>query len=159
MGKPFILYKFRTMKNVYDNRRNFIPDKDRLTTFGSCLRKPSFDELPELFNILKGEMSLVEPRPLLMRYLERYTPKQMLRHEVKPGMTGWAQVNGRNVISWQKRFELDVRSVNHLTFRLDVRIVWLTLIKVIRRESINAGKDLTMPLFMVTMKRREKLMN
>ena len=136
------------MKNEYDSERNLVPDKDRLMPFGKFLRKTSLDELPELFNVLKGEMSFVGPRPLLMRYLERYTPEQMRRHEALPGLTGWAQVNGRNALTWEQKFALDVWYVEHRSFQLDVKIMFLTIWKIIAREGINQPGNATMPEFM-----------
>jgi len=147
MGKPFILYKFRTMKDMYDRRGNLLPDEDRLTSFGKFLRKTSLDELPELFNVLKGEMSFVGPRPLLMRYLERYTPEQIRRHDVLPGITGWAQVNGRNAITWEQKFVLDVWYVDHRSIWLDLKIYALTLWKILKREGINQPGHSTMEEF------------
>jgi lipopolysaccharide/colanic/teichoic acid biosynthesis glycosyltransferase len=135
--QPFTNYKFRTMADLRDSEGALLPDEARLVPFGRLLRSSSLDELPELFNVLKGEMSLVGPRPLLMRYLERYTPEQARRHEVLPGMTGWAQVNGRNILSWEDRFRLDVWYVDHWCLRLDLRILLLTLVKVLKREGIS----------------------
>lgn len=146
-GKPFTLLKFRTMTDARDMAGNLLPDAQRLTKFGKFLRASSLDELPELWNVLKGEMSLVGPRPLLMRYLERYTPEQARRHEVRPGITGWAQVNGRNAISWEEKFALDSWYVDHLSFRLDMKILWLTVIKTIRREDISQQGQATMEEF------------
>ncbi len=145
--KPFYLYKFRTMREVKDKSGNMLDDAKRLTTFGKCLRSLSIDELPELINILKGEMSFVGPRPLLMEYLPFYTEEQRLRHSVLPGITGWAQVNGRNTLSWEKKFELDVWYVKHRSFFLDVKIILLTMIKVFKREGINAEGLATMSRF------------
>ena len=147
MGKPFTLYKFRTMKDSYDRRGNLLPDEDRLTTFGKFLRKTSFDELPELFNVLKGDMSFVGPRPLLMQYLERYTPEQMRRHDVLPGITGWAQVNGRNAITWEQKFALDVWYVDHRSTGIDLKIFALTIWKIFKREGINQPGQATMEEF------------
>jgi len=149
-GKPFTLLKFRTMTDARDADGNLLPDEQRLTSFGQFLRRTSLDELPELFNVLKGDMSLVGPRPLLMQYLERYTPEQMRRHEVKPGITGWAQVNGRNALSWEEKFALDVWYVDHLSLRLDLKIILLTVWKVLRREGISQDGFATMPEFMGT---------
>lgn len=146
-GKPFIMYKFRTMKNEHDVQGSPLPDEQRLTRLGRFLRATSLDELPELWNVLKGDMSLVGPRPLLMEYLDRYTPGQARRHEVRPGITGWAQVNGRNTISWADRFELDVWYVDNWSLWLDIKILWLTLLKTIKREGINAKGHATMPEF------------
>ena len=135
--KPFGIYKFRTMTNGRNNTGHLLTDELRLTNFGKFVRSTSLDELPELLNVLKDEMSLVGPRPLLMQYLERYTPEQMRRHEVKPGITGWAQINGRNAISWEEKFKLDVWYVDHQSFLLDLKIILLTFWKIIRREGIN----------------------
>ncbi|NLO88838.1 MAG: sugar transferase [Clostridia bacterium] len=146
-GRPFVLYKFRTMRDLRDDEGHLLPDELRLTRFGRFLRSTSLDELPELFNVLKGEMSLVGPRPLLMEYLERYTPEQARRHEVKPGITGWAQVNGRNAISWEEKFKLDVWYVDNWSIVLDFKILLLTFIKVLKRESISADGHATMPEF------------
>jgi len=146
-GKPFLLYKFRTMKDEYDVNGNLLPDEKRLTPFGQFLRSTSLDELPELWNVLKGEMSLVGPRPLLMEYLELYTPEQARRHEVKPGITGWAQINGRNALNWEDKFKLDVWYVDHWGIGLDFKILWLTLVKVVKREGISADGHATMPKF------------
>lgn len=146
-GKPFTLYKFRTMTDDRDNQGNLLPDADRLNSFGNFLRSTSLDELPELFNVLKGDMSLVGPRPLLMEYLPRYTPEQMRRHEVRPGITGWAQVNGRNALSWEEKFQMDVWYVDHCSFWLDLKILWLTFITLVKREGITAREHATMPKF------------
>jgi len=147
-GRPFTMYKFRTMRNGHDAEGKSLPDEKRITRFGRFLRSTSLDELPELFNVLKGDMSLVGPRPLLMQYLGRYTPEQARRHEVRPGITGWAQVNGRNAITWEEKFALDVWYVDHQTFRLDLKILLRTMAKVFSREGINAGGEATMPEFM-----------
>jgi sugar transferase EpsL len=146
-GLPFTIYKFRTMRDAYDVEGNLLPDSYRLTNWGAFLRSTSLDELPELFNVLRGDMSLVGPRPLRMRYLDRYTLEQARRHDVKPGITGWAQVNGRNALSWEERFEMDVWYVDHRSLRLDLRILWRTLIAVLRREGISAEGHVTMPEF------------
>jgi sugar transferase EpsL len=146
-GRPFIIYKFRTMTDARDAKGNLLPDGKRLTGLGKFLRATSLDELPELWNVLKGEMSLVGPRPLLMEYLERYTPFQARRHEVKPGVTGWAQVNGRNAVDWDERFRLDVWYVDHLSFSLDVRIIFLTLTQVVKRQGISQPGHATMEKF------------
>ncbi|NSW75757.1 MAG: sugar transferase [Candidatus Atribacteria bacterium] len=146
-GKPFLLYKFRTMLELYDNEGKPLPDEKRLTKLGKFLRRTSLDELPELWNILRGDMSFVGPRPLLMEYLPRYTPEQARRHEVKPGLTGWAQVNGRNAISWEEKFKLDVWYVDHWSLALDFRILWRTLFLVLKGEGINAEGHATMPEF------------
>lgn len=134
---PFQLYKFRTMNNACNNAGNLLPDEDRITKIGKFLRKTSLDELPELFNVLKGDMSLVGPRPLLMEYLPLYSKEQARRHEVRPGITGWAQVNGRNELSWEKKFEMDVWYVDNISFILDIKILWLTFWKVLKREGIS----------------------
>jgi lipopolysaccharide/colanic/teichoic acid biosynthesis glycosyltransferase len=146
-GKPFKMYKFRTMTDACDENGNLLPDAERLTAFGKWLRSTSLDELPELFNVLKGDMSLVGPRPLLMEYLPLYTPEQFRRHEVKPGITGWAQVNGRNALSWEEKFELDVWYVDNQSLWLDIRILLLTIKKVFIREGISANGEATMPRF------------
>jgi lipopolysaccharide/colanic/teichoic acid biosynthesis glycosyltransferase len=147
-GKPFKMLKFRTMTNARDAQGNLLPDAERITKFGQFLRSTSADELPELFNVLKGDMSLVGPRPLLMQYLDRYTPEQMRRHEVRPGITGWAQVNGRNNVPWEERFKMDVWYVDHHNLGLDLRILWLTLLKVIRRSDVSQDGHATMSEFM-----------
>jgi sugar transferase EpsL len=146
-GKPFILLKFRTMTNACDAEGNLLPDADRLTSFGLWLRKTSLDELPELFNVLKGEMSLVGPRPLLIEYLDRYTPEQARRHEVRPGITGWAQVNGRNATTWAQRFAYDLWYVDHYNLWLDLKILAMTVLTVLRHEGISAPAHHTMPVF------------
>jgi sugar transferase EpsL len=146
-GDPFIFYKFRTMTNEKDINGNLLPDKDRITKFGNFLRKTSLDELPSLFNVLKGDMSLVGPRPLLMQYLPLYDDEQIRRHEVRPGITGWAQINGRNNLSWPKKFELDVWYVDNQSFWLDIKILFITLYKVIKREGISAEGEATMKPF------------
>jgi sugar transferase EpsL len=146
-GQAFRMYKFRTMSNKRDEEGNRLPDEQRLTSLGKFLRKTSLDELPELFNVLKGDMSLVGPRPLLMQYLERYTPEQARRHEVKPGITGWAQVNGRNAISWEEKFALDVWYVDNCSLWLDIKILAITIWKVFRREGISAEGEATMAEF------------
>jgi len=144
-GKPFTLYKFRTMTGARDADGNLLPDADRLTPFGRFLRRTSLDELPELLNVLRGDMSLVGPRPLLMEYLDRYTPEQARRHEVRPGITGWAQINGRNALSWEEKFELDVWYVDNLSLWLDLKILVLTIWTVLRREGISQDGYATMP--------------
>lgn len=159
-GKPFFLQerpgkneskihiiKFKSMTDKRDAIGNLLPDAQRITRFGSFLRKTSLDELPQLFNILKGDMSLVGPRPLLSKYLPLYSTEQRRRHEIKPGITGWAQVNGRNSISWTEKFAYDVYYVDHISFALDVRILWLTFLKVIRREGINQSDGVPMKPF------------
>ena len=146
-GKPFKMVKLRTMTDARDQDGNLLPDTVRLTTFGRFLRSTSLDELPELWNVLKGEMSLVGPRPLLMEYLSRYTSEQARRHEARPGITGWAQINGRNAISWEEKFKLDVWYVDNQSFWLDLKILALTLKKVFVREGISATGEATMPKF------------
>jgi lipopolysaccharide/colanic/teichoic acid biosynthesis glycosyltransferase len=146
-GKPFLMVKFRTMTDVRDASGALLPDAQRLTPFGCFLRSSSLDELPELWNVLRGEMSLVGPRPLLMEYLPLYSPEQARRHEVRPGITGWAQVNGRNAISWADKFALDVWYVDHRSLWLDLRILWLTVRKVLVRDGISAPGEATMPKF------------
>jgi len=146
-GKPFQMIKFRTMTDQRDSKGELLSDDLRLTRFGRLLRALSIDELPELWNVLRGDMSLVGPRPLLMNYLPLYSPKQARRHEVRPGITGWAQVNGRNAISWEKKFELDVWYVDNRTFWLDIKILWMTVAKVLKREGISAEGDATMSKF------------
>ena len=146
-GKPFILYKFRTMTDDRDAQGNLLPDDQRFTGLGRLLRSISLDELPELFNILRGDMSLSGPRPLLMQYLDRYTSDQARRHEVKPGITGWAQVNGRNALTWEEKFKLDVWYVDHQSFWLDLRIILLTLWKILKREGISQPGHATMEEF------------
>ncbi|PKN90146.1 MAG: sugar transferase [Chloroflexi bacterium HGW-Chloroflexi-7] len=147
-GKLFKLYKLRSMRNAYDAQGKPLPDDQRLTKFGKFLRASSLDELPELINVLLGQMSLVGPRPLLVAYLERYSPEQARRHDVLPGITGWAQVNGRNAISWEEKFKLDVWYVDHQSFWLDIKILLLTVKKVFKRESINMPGSATAPEFM-----------
>jgi lipopolysaccharide/colanic/teichoic acid biosynthesis glycosyltransferase len=146
-GTPFEMIKFRTMLDATDQQGNLLPDSERLTRLGRFLRSTSIDELPELWNVLKGDMSLVGPRPLLMEYLALYSPEQSRRHEVRPGVTGWAQVNGRNAISWDEKFALDLWYVDNRSLWLDLRIIWMTLQKVFRREGISAAGDATMPKF------------
>ncbi|MBU0490775.1 MAG: sugar transferase [Chloroflexi bacterium] len=149
-GRPFVLYKFHTMTNARDARGNLLSNEERLTPLGRLLRSTSLDELPELVNVLKGEMSLVGPRPLLIEYLDRYTPGQARRHDVRPGITGWAQIHGRNAISWEHRFVLDVWYVDHQSLWLDISILWQTIGKVIARTDINAEGHVSMPKFMGT---------
>lgn len=146
-GKPFYLYKFRTMRDIRSADGTLLDDGERLTRFGRLLRSLSLDELPELINIIKGDMSLIGPRPLLMDYLPFYSSFQNQRHDIRPGITGWAQINGRNALSWEKKFELDVWYVHHCSFLLDCRIVLLTLLKIIKREGINASGQATMSRF------------
>lgn len=147
-GRIFTLYKFRTMRNQVDAHGNLLPDGQRISALGRFLRTFSLDELPELFNVLRGEMSLVGPRPLLIAYLERYSPEQARRHDVLPGITGWAQVNGRNALSWEDKFRLDVWYVDHWSLWLDVRILALTLWKVLKREGISQPGQATVEEFM-----------
>jgi lipopolysaccharide/colanic/teichoic acid biosynthesis glycosyltransferase len=151
-GKPFRIYKFRTMTNARAADGTLLPDAERLTPLGRFLRASSLDELPELFNVLRGEMSLVGPRPLLMQYLERYSPEQMRRHDVLPGITGWAQINGRNALTWEEKFALDVWYVDHRSFWLDIKILFLTVWKVIKREGISQPGHATAEEFMGTPK-------
>jgi len=154
-GKPFTLVKYRTMTDARDAEGRLLPDAQRLTRLGRFLRSSSLDELPELWNVLRGEMSLVGPRPLLMQYLERYTPEQARRHEVKPGMAGWAQVNGRNALTWEDRFRLDVYYVDHWSLAFDLRILGLTALKALKREGISEPGQATMSEFMGTMGRND----
>ena len=149
-GAPFELLKFRTMTNDSDAEGKLLPDDQRLTSLGEFLRKMSLDEFPGLINVIRGDMSLVGPRPLLMQYLDRYTPEQARRHEVKPGLTGWAQVNGRNAITWEEKFALDVWYVDNRSFWLDLKILAMTAWKVLKREGISAEGEATMPEFMGT---------
>ncbi len=149
-GKPFEMIKFRSMTDQRDVHGELLPDVDRLTPFGIFLRRTSLDELPELWNVLKGEMSFVGPRPLLMQYLDRYTPEQARRHAVRPGITGWAQINGRNAITWREKFALDVWYVDHCSFGLDLKILLQTVLKVLKRDGISADGEATMPIFMGT---------
>ena len=146
-GRPFILFKFRTMTNARDEKGKLLPDADRLSSTGRFLRRTSLDELPELFNVLKGDMSLVGPRPLLMEYLERYSRIQARRHEVRPGVTGWAQVNGRNAISWEDKFAYDVWYVDNRSLWLDIKIILLTLLQTVQRDGISQPGHATMPVF------------
>lgn len=146
-GKPFKMVKFRTMRDSVDAQGNALPDDQRLTPFGQFLRSASLDELPELWNVLKGDMSLVGPRPLLMEYLPLYSPEQARRHEAKPGVTGWAQINGRNAISWEDKFKLDVWYVDNQSLWLDIRILLLTVKKVVVRDGISADGEATMTRF------------
>ena len=146
-GRPFWLLKFRTMTDARDGAGNLLPDVARLTAFGRFLRAASLDELPELLNVLKGDMSLVGPRPLLMQYLGRYAPEQARRHEVRPGITGWAQVNGRNAISWEEKFRLDVWYVDNWSLWLDIKIIAMTIWKILKREGISHPGQATMAEF------------
>ncbi len=146
-GKIFRVIKFKTMTDERDAEGNLLPDAERLTKVGKFVRSTSLDELPQLINVLKGDMALIGPRPLLPQYLPLYSPEQARRHEVRPGITGWAQVNGRNAISWTKKFELDVWYVEHCSFLLDLKIVFLTVKKVFKREGISSGTSVTMEVF------------
>jgi sugar transferase EpsL len=146
-GAPFCLYKFRTMKNTQDNKGNPLPDELRMTATGRILRRLSLDELPQLLNVLKGDLSFVGPRPLLMEYLPRYSPEQARRHEVRPGVTGWAQINGRNAISWEEKFKLDVWYVDHQSLRLDLKIIFITFWKILKREGISQPGQATVEYF------------
>ena len=147
-GKIFTFYKFRTMTNDRDADGNLLSDEERLTAIGQFLRKTSLDELPQLLNVLKGDMSFVGPRPLMVEYLERYSPEQARRHDVMPGITGWAQINGRNTISWQEKFKLDVWYVNNWSLWLDLKILFLTVSKVVRKEGISQANHVTVEDFM-----------
>lgn len=146
-GKPFHIKKFRTMTDEKDSNGNLLPDEERLTTAGKIIRKLSLDELPQLFNVLKGEMSFVGPRPLLMEYLPLYNEKQARRHNVRPGITGWAQVNGRNAIEWEDKFKLDVWYVDNQSILLDLKIIWLTIFKVFKSEGVNKEGQATTEKF------------
>lgn len=146
-NRPFKMYKFRTMRDTKDSSGNLLSDNERLTKFGKILRSTSLDELPEFFNILRGEMSLIGPRPLLPEYLPLYSGEQIKRHNVLPGLTGWAQVNGRNSISWTEKFKLDVWYVENWSLKLDLKIFFLTIVKVIKREDINQESTVTMEAF------------
>jgi lipopolysaccharide/colanic/teichoic acid biosynthesis glycosyltransferase len=146
-GHPFFIIKFKTMRDAYDINGVLLPDEFRLTRVGSFIRSSSIDELLQLVNVIKGDMSLVGPRPLMMQYLSRYNTKQARRHEVKPGITGWAQVNGRNAISWEEKFRLDVDYVDRQSFILDIKILWMTFLNVIQRKGINADGHVTMEEF------------
>ncbi|MFQ3191366.1 MAG: lipopolysaccharide/colanic/teichoic acid biosynthesis glycosyltransferase [Paraglaciecola sp.] len=146
-GKPFEMVKFRTMLDAVDSNGQPLPDEERMTPFGSFLRSSSLDELPELWNVLKGDMSLVGPRPLLMEYLPLYSEEQYCRHEARPGVTGWAQINGRNAISWEDKFKLDVWYVDNRSFWLDIKIIFLTIKKVLVRDGISSDGEVTMSKF------------
>ena len=146
-AKPFQMTKFRTMREDFDQDGRILPDSERIPPFGNFLRNSSLDELPELWNVLKGDMSLVGPRPLLMEYLPLYSTEQARRHNVRPGITGWAQVNGRNAISWEEKFKYDIWYVDNQSFWLDMKIIWMTIKKVIAREGISADGEATMPRF------------
>ena len=145
--KIFGIYKFRTMTNDIDENGNLLPDEKRLIGIGKFIRSTSLDELPQLFNVLKGEMSFVGPRPLLIEYLDLYNDQQKRRHDVKPGITGWAQVNGRNAISWEQKFEYDVWYVDNQSFVLDIKILWMTFLKVVKRSDISSNTSATMEKF------------
>ncbi len=147
-NRPFHIYKFRTMKELRDPAGNYLPDECRMTGFGRFLRSSSLDELPELINVIKGEMSIVGPRPLLMQYLDRYSPYQIRRHEVYPGITGWTQINGRNALSWEEKLDMDVWYVEHWSFWLDIKIILITFWKVIKREGISQPGHVTAEEFM-----------
>jgi len=146
-GEIFEIYKFRTMTDEKDEDGNLLPDEQRLVGIGKFIRSTSLDELPQLFNVLKGDMSFVGPRPLLIEYLPLYNERQKKRHDVKPGITGWAQVNGRNAISWEQKFEYDVWYVEHQSFLLDMKILWMTFLKVLKRSGINSSTSATMEKF------------
>ncbi|KPH53702.1 undecaprenyl phosphate N,N'-diacetylbacillosamine 1-phosphate transferase [Helicobacter pullorum] len=146
-GKIFRIYKFRTMSDERDSKGDLLSDELRLKGFGKFIRKSSLDELPQLFNVLKGEMSFVGPRPLLVEYLKLYNQEQAKRHNVKPGITGWAQVNGRNAISWEEKFKLDMYYVEHISFMLDCKILYMTFFKVLKRKDINSNTNITMEKF------------
>lgn len=146
-GRPFKVCKFRTMTNAKGESGELLPDERRLSGFGKLIRKTSLDELPQLINVLKGDLSFVGPRPLLMEYLPLYNDEQMRRHDVKPGITGWAQVNGRNAIEWDEKFRLDVWYVDHQSLTLDLKILWLTALKVFKRDGVSAEGHATMPKF------------
>ncbi len=147
-GRPFTLYKFRTMLEKRDAQGRLLPDAERVTPFGHLVRSTSLDELPELWNVLRGDMSLVGPRPLLMQYLGRYTPEQARRHEMRPGITGWAQVNGRNALTWEQKFALDVWYIDHVSLWLDLKIIALTFWKIVKREDISQPGQATAEEFM-----------
>lgn len=146
-GRPFFIFKFRTMTNAVDTNGDLLSENDRITPVGRFLRRHSLDELPELFNVIRGDMSLVGPRPLLMRYLPRYTDRQARRHEVRPGITGLAQVHGRNAISWAEKFEFDIKYIEDVTFTGDIKILAITLVEVFRATGVNADEETTMPEF------------
>lgn len=146
-GRPFMIIKFKTMLDGFDDEGNLLPDEVRLTKVGKWVRSTSLDELLQLINVVKGDMSLVGPRPLLMQYLNRYSPEQARRHNVRPGMTGWAQVNGRNAISWEEKFRLDLEYVNRQSFWFDVTIIYMTVVKVLQRDGISHGHNATIEEF------------
>lgn len=145
--KPFRIIKLKSMNNRRDKNGDLLPDKDRITAVGRWVRKLSLDELPQLINVIRGDMSLIGPRPLLFKYIPLYSGEQNRRHDVRPGITGWAQVNGRNSISWSKKFEYDTYYVDHVSFLLDAKIFWLTIVKIIRREGINQSEQRPMEPF------------
>jgi len=155
-GRIFSIVKFKTMTDGKDAEGNLLPDADRLTPIGTFVRKTSLDEIPQLINVLKGDMSLIGPRPLLPEYLALYSPQQARRHEVRPGITGWAQVNGRNEVSWEDKFKMDVWYVDHLSFGLDLKIVLMTVKKVFTSEGISAEGHATMPTFVEYMESKQK---
>ncbi|MCE4963557.1 sugar transferase [Staphylococcus haemolyticus] len=146
-GKPFEIYKFRTMTDERDEKGNLLPNSERMTDFGRLVRKTSIDEIPQLINVLKGDISLVGPRPLLMEYLPLYNDEQKKRHDVKPGITGWAQINGRNTISWEQKFKLDVLYVQNQSIKLDLYILFKTILKVLKRKDINSSETVSMKRF------------
>lgn len=146
-GRVFWMVKFRTMTSAVDEHGKLLPDDVRLTRFGSFLRMTSLDEIPELWNVIKGDMSLVGPRPLLVQYLDRYTPEQARRHEVRPGVTGWAQANGRNAVTWEQKFAMDVWYVDHVSLGLDLKVLWRTLLSVVKQEGISSADHATAPEF------------
>jgi lipopolysaccharide/colanic/teichoic acid biosynthesis glycosyltransferase len=156
LAKPFKIIKFKTMRDAFDGNGNPLPDKERITKIGRFVRSASLDELLQLINVLKGDMSLVGPRPLLIQYLERYNTEQARRHEVKPGITGWAQVNGRNAISWEEKFRYDVEYVDKQSFILDIRTLWMTFLSVIKRRGISAVGHVTIEEFMGSKKNNLK---
>jgi sugar transferase EpsL len=156
-AQPFRMIKFRTMTNEKDSEGNLLPNHQRMTKFGAFLRSASLDELPELINVLKGDMSLVGPRPLLMDYLPYYTEEQDIRHNLKPGITGWAQINGRNAIDWDEKLKLDAWYVRNQSFFLDIKILFLTVLKVLKKEDINYSKDVLMPRFDEYMKKKQEV--
>lgn len=155
-GKIFTVYKFRTMITTTTKKGKTLSDVERMTKLGKLLRKTSIDELPQLFNIIKGDMSFIGPRPLLVRYLPYYTKQQRRRHEVKPGISGWAQVNGRNAISWEQKFKLDVWYVDNISFKLDLKIFFMTIAKIFKHEGINNSKEITMTYFDEEVKKNKK---
>jgi undecaprenyl phosphate N,N'-diacetylbacillosamine 1-phosphate transferase len=147
-GKTFKIIKFKTMRDAFDEKDNSLPDDVRITPIGQFVRSTSLDELLQLINVLRGDMSLVGPRPLLTQYLSRYTPEQAKRHDVRPGITGWAQVNGRNTLSWEEKFKLDVEYVEKVSFALDIKIIWMTVMNVLERKGISSDGHVTMEEFM-----------